>query len=182
MSTFSDRPQAALVVIDVQSDVVATAFKRDEVVAKINACVAKARAAQMPVIWVQHSDEGLPLNSDGWQIVPELQPQDGETRIYKTFRSSFQETQLSEALEKLHVGHLYVCGAETNNCVRFTAHAALDLGYDLTLIEDAHTTSDFEWDHGMLLAANIIDEQNASLSNLEMPGRKAQIVPSAKFV
>jgi nicotinamidase-related amidase len=66
--------------------------------------------------------------------------------------------------------------------VRFTAHAALDLGYDLTLIEDAHTTSDFEWDHGMLLAANIIDEQNASLSNLEMPGRKAQIVPSAKFV
>ena len=182
MSTFSDRPQAALVVIDVQNDVVETAYKRDEVVANINACVSKARAAKMPVIWVQHSDPGLPRGSEGWEIVQELQPLEGEPRIYKTFRSSFQETQLSEVLEQLGVGHLYVCGAETNNCVRFTAHAALDLGYDLTLIEDAHTTSDFEWDHGMLLAANIIDEQNASLSNLEMPGLKAQIVTSSNPV
>ena len=182
MSTFSDRTQSALVVIDVQNDVVETAYKRDEVVANINNCVNKARAAGVNVIWVQHSDEGLPLNSDGWQIVGELNPLEGEAKIYKTFRSAFVETDFSDVLSKLAVGHLYITGAETNNCVRFTSHNALELGYDLTLVEDAHTTSDFEWENGVVKASQIIDEQNASFAYLTLPEQEISLTTTADLL
>ena len=179
MSTFLDRTQSALLVIDVQKDVVATAYQRDRVVANINECVNKARAADVPVIWIQHSDEGLTLGSEGWEIVSELNPLDSETKIGKTFRSSFVETLLSDTLAGLSASHLYICGAETNNCVRFTSHHALELGYDLTLIEDAHTTSDFEWENGPVLASQMIDEQNASFAYLTLPAQEISVTTTA---
>lgn len=182
MSRFKDRTRTALMVIDVQNDVVATAYKRDEIVANINSCVEKARAAGVPVIWVQHSDEGLPIDSEGWEIVSELAPNVGDPKIRKTFRSSFVETDLAAVLAKLSVSHLVITGAETNNCVRFTSHNALELGYDLTLVEDAHTTSDFEWENGMVKASQIIDEQNASFAYLTMPDQKISLTNSADLL
>ena len=57
MTTLSDRPNTALVVIDVQNGVVAEAHERDAVVANISALVDKARGEGVPVVWVQHSAE-----------------------------------------------------------------------------------------------------------------------------
>lgn len=182
MSTFKDRTRTALMVIDVQNDVVATAYKRDEIVANINSCVEKARSAEVPVIWVQHSDEGLTLNSEGWEIVAELTPRDGEPTIRKTYRSSFIETDLSAVLAELLVGHLVITGAETNNCVRYTSHSALELGYDVTLVEDAHTTSDFDWENGVVKASQIIDEQNASFAYLTLPEQEISLTTTADLL
>ena len=142
----SERSGSALIVIDVQVNVVRDAYMRDEKVANMATAVKKARAASVPVIWVRHSAEDLPLNTDGWQIVPELVPAAGEPIIEKKFRSTFVETNFEDVLESLKISHLYICGAETNNCVRHTAMSALEHGYDMTLIEDAHTTTGFEWD------------------------------------
>lgn len=180
MSNLTDRTKQALLVIDVQVNVVSDAWHREKVIANINAILAKARRAEIPVIWIQHSDPYMEIGTDGWQIVPELVPLQGEPVILKRFRSSFENTALEETLQQLGVGHLYICGAQTNNCVRHTSHAALERGYDVTLVEDAHTTSDGQWDSGTLLAAAIINEQNQSFFNYELPGRTASLSMAAE--
>ncbi len=174
MATKPNRTEAALIVIDVQVNVVKDAYERDAKVANMAEAVAKARSASIPVIWVRHSAEDLPLHSDGWQIVPELLPANGEEIVDKRYRSSFEETNLESILEKLNIGHLYICGAETNNCVRHTSQAALEAGYDITLIEDAHTTTGFEWNGYIMDAARTIDEQNTNFMYYELPGRLAR--------
>ncbi|MEI6372824.1 MAG: cysteine hydrolase family protein [Actinomycetes bacterium] len=180
MTTFTDRPHRALLVIDVQVDVVHDAYQREEVIANVVTLVDKARALGEPVVWVQHNDEGMPLGSEVWQLVPELTPQPGEPLIDKQYRSSFIDTDLEATLAALGVGALMICGAQTNNCVRHTLHSALDFGYDVTLVEDAHTTSDFQWDTGMISAARIIDEQNASSLNYALPGRTCTLTTTAE--
>lgn len=182
MSKFPDRLGKALLVIDVQNDVVGDAWQRDEVIANINTLVAKAREAEASVIWVQHSDDYMEIGSDAWQIVTELQPMTNEPLIRKKFRSSFEETILDETLAKLGVGHLVISGAQTDYCVRHTSHAALERGYDVTLVEDAHTTSDGQWDSGPLSASAIIDEMNRSFHNYELPGRSADIASTEEIV
>lgn len=171
----AERGKAALIVIDVQVDVVKEAFERDSKVANMVEAVKKARAASIPVIWVRHSDEGLTLNSDGWQIVPELIPVEGEPIIEKKFRSTFVETNFEDVLASLKIGHLYICGAETNNCVRHTSMSALEAGYDITLIADAHTTTGFEWNGFVVDAASTIDEQNTNFMGYQLPGRSADV-------
>lgn len=180
MSTLN-RSGKALLVIDVQVGVVAEAHKREETIAAINVSVAKARAAGIPVIWVQHSDEELMLESPEWQIAEELEPAATETKIRKLYPSSFEATDLESKLEQLGVGHLYISGAETNNCVRHTSHSAIERGYDVTLISDAHTTTGFEWGGYVVDAARVIDEQNINFLQKDLPGRTVSAVPSAKL-
>jgi len=180
MSKFADRAGKALLVIDVQNDVVGDAWRRGEVIENINTLVAKARDAGTPVIWVQHSDPYMEIGSEAWQIVPELMPMTDETIIRKQYRSSFEETVLDETLATLAVGHLFISGAQSDNCVRHTSHAALERGYDVTLIEDAHTTSDGEWDSETLMADAIVDEINRSFDGYELPGRSTAIVSTAE--
>jgi len=59
MTTLENRPNTALLVVDVQNGVVEGAPRRDEVVVNIGSLVERARQERTPVIWVQHSDEGL---------------------------------------------------------------------------------------------------------------------------
>ena len=175
----AERGNSALIVIDVQVNVVAEAFERDQKIANMVDAVNKARAASIPVIWVRHSEESLPLHSDGWQIVPELVPAAGEEIIEKTYRSTFEATNLEEVLASRKIGHLFVCGAESNNCVRHTSMAALERGYDVTLIEDAHTMTGFEWNGFKVDAASTIDEQNTNFMYYDLPGRVARTIKTA---
>lgn len=170
----SERGGSALVVIDVQVNVVADAYLRDEKVANIATALAKARLAAIPVIWVRHSEEELPIGSAGWQIVPELIPLPGEEIIEKKYRSTFVETNFEEVLAAKKISHLFICGAETNNCVRHTSMGALEAGYDITLIEDAHTTTGFEWNGYTVDAARTIDEQNINFMHYQLPGCEAR--------
>ena len=142
MTTLSDRPNTALMVIDVQKGVLADAHQRDEVVANISTLVDKAREEGVPIVWVQHSDEQLEKGSDAWEYVPELARQESEPLVHKTFDDSFEDTDLEEVLAKAGVGHLVVTGAETDACIRSTIHGAFVRGYDVTLVGDAHTTED----------------------------------------
>ena len=167
------RSKSALLVIDVQNQVVDGAYNKDAVIAQINVAVAKARAAGVPVVWVQHSDEWMAIDSEDWQIVPQLVPAEGEARVRKLYRNSFEATDLEEVLAGLGVGHVYVCGAQTNNCVRFTSHGALERGYDVTLLMDAHTTTDFTFGGKAISAEGMVNELNAAFSEEELPGRKA---------
>jgi nicotinamidase-related amidase len=180
LSTLTGRDATALVVIDVQNGVVEGAYKRDEVIANIEQAVAKARAASVPVIWVQHSDEELEVDSHAWHIVSELIPLEGEAMIRKTFRSSFEGTNLGEVLASLNASHLVICGAQSNNCVRHTGQDALAKGYDVTLIADAHTTTGYEWGGHVVSAQAVVEEQSDNF-NEQLPGRFARAVPLAQL-
>lgn len=180
MTIPADRANSALLVVDVQNGVVEGAYKRDEVITNIESAVARARAAGVPVVWVQHSDEELIIDSTEWQIVSELIPLDGEPMVRKTFRSSFEATNLEEILGGLDVGHLFVCGAQTNNCIRHTSQDALAKGYNVTLIADAHTTTGYEWGGHVVSAQAVVEEQNDNF-NEQLPGRGGRSVPLSQL-
>ena len=175
MSTLKNRPNTALLVIDVQNGVVKGAHERDAVVANVGNLVDKARREQVPVVWVQHSDEGLARGSDEWRIVPELAPGDAEPLIEKNYGDSFEATPLENVLAGLGVGRLVVVGAQTDACVRSTLHGAFVRGYDATLVSDAHTTEDQSaW--GAPPPEKVIAHTNLYWKYQTAPGRKAGTV------
>ncbi|MFY9784108.1 MAG: isochorismatase family protein [Acidimicrobiales bacterium] len=175
MTTLKDRPNTALLVVDVQNGVVVGAHQRDEVVANIASLVDKARREEIPVVWVQHSDEGLEHGSDVWQIVPELTPDDREPLIDKNYGDSFEATTLESTLGDLGVGRLVIVGAQTDACIRSTLHGALARGYDAILVSDAHTTEDqSEW--GAPPPDKVIAHTNLYWTYQTAPGRTAGTV------
>ena len=175
MTTLENRPNTALLVIDVQNGVVEGAHERDAVVANVGSLVEKARRERVPVVWVQHSDEQLMRASDAWRIVPELTPGDAEPRIEKHYGDSFEETALETALSGLGVGRLFVVGAQTDACIRSTLHGAFVRGYDAILVSDAHTTEDLTaW--GAPPPGQVIAHTNLYWSDQRAPGRKAGTV------
>jgi nicotinamidase-related amidase len=142
MTTLENRPNAALLVVDVQNGVVEGAHERDAIVANVGNLVEKARRERVPVVWVQHSDEQLAKGSENWHIVPELSPGDAEPIVEKSYGDAFEDTTLETVLSGLGVGRLVVVGAQTDACIRSTLHGAFVRGYDATLVSDAHTTED----------------------------------------
>jgi nicotinamidase-related amidase len=175
MTTLKDRPNTALLVIDVQNGVVAEAHQRDAVVANVASLVEKARKERVPVVWVQHNDAGLARGSDNWKIVPELKPDAAEPLVEKSYGDSFEETALETVLSRLGVGHLVVVGAQTDQCIRATLHGSLVRGYDATLVSDAHTTEDAtQW--GAPPPDLVIAHTNLYWKYETAPGRKAGTV------
>ena len=175
MTTLANRPNTALLVVDVQIGVVEGAYERDAVVANVGSLVEKARREQIPVLWVQHSDEQLAGGSDDWRIVRELTPGDAEPFIEKSYGDSFEDTNLEAVLSGLGVGRLVIIGAETDACIRSTLHGALVRGYDATLVSDAHTTGDrTEW--GAPPPDQVIAHTNLYWRYQTAPGRTAGTV------
>ena len=178
MTTLRDRPNTALLVIDVQNGVVGNAVHRDEVIANINTLVDNARAGQVPVIWVQHSSDELPENSEVWEYVPELQREESEPLVHKKYGDSFEDTTLEAELAQRGVGRLVVTGAQTDACIRATIHGAFARGYDTVLVSDAHTTEDFT-EYGLPPADKVIAHTNMYWSWQAGPGRSAGVVDTA---
>ncbi len=175
MTTLTDRPNTALLVIDVQNDVVAGAHNRDGVIANIVALLEKARAEDVPIVWVQHSSDEMPKGSEGWRYVAELTPDESEPVVHKRYADSFEETDLETVLAERAVGRLIVSGAQTDECIRSTLHGAIVRGYDATLVADAHTTEDLsEW--GAPTPDKVIDHTNLYWENHTAPGRRAGTV------
>ena len=175
MSTLENRPNTALLVVDVQNGVVGGSHERDAVVANVGSLVERARRDEVPVVWVQHSDEHLAHGSDEWRIVPELAPGDEEPRVEKAYGDAFEDTPLETVLSHLGVGRLVVVGAETDACIRSTLHGAFTRGYDATLVSDAHTTGDqTEW--GAPPPDQVIAHTNLYWSHQAAPGRTAGTV------
>ncbi len=57
---------AALLVVDVQRDVMAESINSDAVIGNVRTLVDRARERSVPVIWVRHNaDQELVLGSDG---------------------------------------------------------------------------------------------------------------------
>lgn len=179
MTTLVGRPNTALLIIDVQNGVVAGTHNRDEMIANINQLLGKARAEQVPVIWVQHADEGLVKGSEEWRYVPELVREEGEPLVHKSYGDSFEDTELEKVLGEAGVGKLVVTGAQTDACIRSTIHGAFARGYDVTLVADAHTTEDLSG-YGAPPPDKVIAHTNLYWAEQSAPGRSGGAVPTAQ--
>jgi nicotinamidase-related amidase len=177
MTTLTGRPNAALLVIDAQNGVLAAAAARNSVLANIAVLIARARTHGVPVIWLQHADDGLPRGSEGWQLVPELSRLDGEPLVHKSYGDAFEATDLEQLLAAQAVGRLVVAGAQSDACVRATIHGSFTRGYDVTLVSDAHTTDD-RTPYGGPPAGQVIAHTNLYWSYQSAPGRTALTVPT----
>jgi nicotinamidase-related amidase len=172
MTTLRDRPNTALLVVDMQNGAVARAANLDSVVANIQALVDRARDASVPVVWVQHNDQHLVHGTEPWRLVSALRPSGGDRLIEKSYGDAFEDTELEHVLSDLAVGRLIVVGAQTDACVRSTLHGAFARGYDATLVSDAHTTEDHtEW--GAPPPEQVIAHTNLYWEYQTAPGRTA---------
>src|SRR3954447_830816 len=178
MTTFPDRPNTALLVIDVKNGVMDGAHDRDAVIANINALVDKARAEDVPVVWVQHSSEHLVRDTESWQYVPELTRRDSEPVVHKHYGDSFEATDLESLLAERGVGRLVVAGAQTDACIRSTLHGAFVRGYDVTLVANAHTTEDLSA-YGAPSPEQVIAHTNLYWRYQSAPGRVASTAEAA---
>ena len=180
MTKLRDRKKTALLVVDMQKNVVANAHRRDEVIANIKKLVEKARTESAPVIWIQHSNEDMKENTDGWQYVTELERELSEPLIHKRHGDSFEDTQLESELDRLDVRGVVVVGAQTDACIRATIHGAFIRGYDTTLVSDAHTTEDLT-SYGLPSPEELITFTNTYWTWQSGPGRKAAVVKAAEI-
>jgi len=173
MATVREGNKRVLLVVDVQVGVMSEAWDAPRIIKNVARVVERARAQGVPVIWVQHSDQELVYGSPAWQWAPELVPAEGEPLLHKHFNSSFEQTALEGRLAQFGATHLVLAGAATNWCIRATAYGALERGYDLTLVKDAHTTGAMELESGVRLdAAHIVEELNVAMTWVSYPGRK----------
>lgn len=179
MTTLANRPSTALLIIDMQNNVVKDAYARDTVIGNIATLIDKARAEKVPVIWIQHSNDSMPEGSEGWRYVSELQRLDSEPLVPKRYGDAFEDTSLESVLAGLSVGHLVVSGAETDACIHSTIYGAFVRGYDVTLVSDAHTAQDkTAW--GAPAVPQVIAHMNLCWRFQTAPGRTAQALPTSE--
>jgi len=172
--------RTALLVIDVQRALFdPPPFEADEVIVRINALAARARAAGVPVIFVQHEDAAeLAVDSSGWELAPHLVAERGDLRCAKRTPDSFHGTELHALLAERDVRHVLVCGYASEFCVDTTVRSAAARGYAVTLAADAHTTHDKPHGTGQWIRTH----HNETLTRVESFGVPIDAAPAAEIV
>ena len=172
-------PRTALLVIDVQSALIANAYRGADVLAVIRSLVERARNASTPVIFLQHCHANYPpmkKGTPGWHIHADVAPKPGELVIEKTASDGFYQTTLQAELDRLSIEHLIICGLQTEFCVDATCRSAFSRGFEIVLASDAHSTTD-----GVAPASVVVQHHNYALANLAHPERRIAVLPSAKI-
>ncbi|MDF1603502.1 isochorismatase family protein [Nocardioides sp. YIM 152315] len=176
----------AFLVVDLQRGVLADdgTWDADGVVSRVAGLVDRARAAEVPVVWVQHNSGELVAEEEPWQLAHGLEPAGEEPVVQKRYGDSFEETDLADVLSRLGADHLVVAGAQTDACIRSTIHGALVRGYDVTLVSDCHTTGEIpaQYTGGELISARTkINFTNTYASwMMDYPGRSGTTQPSGE--
>ncbi len=174
---------SALLVIDVQYAVVEDGWDREGVLARIGSVIGAARAGGVPVVYIQHetpADDDLAPGSDGWRIHARVAPERGEPVIAKQHGDAFVDTTLEATLAEVGAGHLILTGAQSDACVRATSYGALQAGYDITLVSDAHTTSDRPTKDGIIPAELIVAHVNLANQFIDYPNTNSRVVSHAE--
>jgi nicotinamidase-related amidase len=159
----------AVIVIDMQVGVLDGCHDAGGVAHRTALLVERARAAGVPVIWVQDHDD-FPEGTPEWELAAPLRRRQDEPLMRKTRRDAFVGTELADALAELSVTHLVVAGAQTDYCIRTTTQSAAVRGFDVTLVGDAHTTVDAEHEGVPISARQVIAHTNMYFSGLRYPG------------
>ena len=172
--------KSALVVVDAQVGVLAPIWDSARVVGNLERLVAKARSEKALIVWVQHSYDELKFGSDAWKLAPSFVPTGTEITIHKMYNSSFAETTLDQQLRSHGISRVVLAGAATNWCIRATAYAAVDRGYNLALVSDAHSTESMQFKDGRVVSAeSIVTDLNVVFRWLSAPNVKTEVLETA---
>jgi len=159
----------ALLVIDMQKALFAAGHRHDAtgVISRINSLIAKARDKNLPVIFIRHNSEedGLQLNSEGWQILDELDFRPIDITVEKSNCDSFCNTELEQILTQMNVDELIITGCCTDFCVDSTVRRAATMGHKVHVASDSHTTANKPY----LDAETIIKHHNFVWSEMYAP-------------
>lgn len=161
----------ALLIVDVQVGLFfhpPLPLHADVVIARINQLIARARIADVPVIFIQHEsgpDGGLQRDTPDWKLHPALMRWPVDLVVAKTACDGFCGTELKELLDRLQVSELIVMGYATDFCVDTTVRRAASEGYAVTVVANAHTSKD----RPVLKASDIIAHHNWIWSNFISP-------------
>lgn len=157
--------RSALIIIDVQNGMFLEenpVYGGAKLLQNIKNLLTKARLSTTPIFYIQHnSPAGKPLENStkGWEIHPEITPEETDIIIQKTTPDSFMNTTFYDELKKLEINHLIVTGIQSEICVDTTCRRAFSMGYDVTLVKDSHST----WDSEEITAQQIINHHNQLL-------------------
>ena len=167
----------ALVIVDVQMALCHGPHQTDNaqtVIAMINRLITKARAAESPIIFIQHqaSEGAFVAESAGWQLEPTLLREDSDIVVRKSRSDAFLGTDLSNHLESLGANHLVICGMQSEFCVDSTVRCALAKGFNVTVSGDAHTTSN----NGVMDGVTIARHHNVTWENITSYDGKATVI------
>lgn len=168
--------KSALIVIDMQLGPIWGTYKQEETMAVVRQMISKAEAEGVDIFYIQYEDPQNHMLKKGtpfWQFAPGITPRTMDVIIPKQAADSFYQTNLHEELQKRNITDLTIIGVRTDYCVDTTCRAALSLGYQVTLIEDGHTTVD-----DVLSAEQIIKHHNSNLNKLNTPNGKIVVTPS----
>lgn len=168
----------ALLVIDLQRAMFEggqTPHDGDGVLVRVTGLIARARAEGVPLIFVQHDGgpgDELEHGRPGWEYHPAVAPAAGERVVEKTRCSAFYRTDLDRVLRDQGIERLVVAGMQTEYCIDTTCRAAHDLGYDVVLVADGHST----FDSPAATAAQIVAHHNQTLGNAFVTLARAEAV------
>ena len=168
----------ALIVIDAQVNMFAKDFcvyQGEQILQTLGAMIEAARKTDTAVIFVRNNgDVGDPdeAHTLGWEIHPSLHPDSNDIILDKHTPDTFASTELQKLLDERAIQSLIIAGMQTEMCVQATTECAINLGYQVTLVADGHTTFDFPDDPP---AADIIAQFNEAMQN------KAQVKMASKI-
>jgi nicotinamidase-related amidase len=157
--------ETALLIIDMQTGNFSgpnPIYKGDELISKVKSLISKARVARVLIIYVQNNGSSADpdeYGTSGWEIHPSISPAKEDMMIQKTTPDSFHKTKLLSELKSRRTKNLVITGLQTEYCIDTTCRRAYSLGYETSLVEDAHST----WNSPLLTAQQIINHHNQVL-------------------
>jgi nicotinamidase-related amidase len=123
--------------------------------AGIRAAIDRARAADVPVVYVNEPagrwDSDAPgfvrdalEHGKGGDVLRGLAPRRGDPFLFKARYSVFDHTPLVLLLREREIERVLLCGAATEMCVVQSAIDAKELGFKVTILADACAAVDEE--------------------------------------
>jgi nicotinamidase-related amidase len=138
--------KTALVLLDAQVNMFEEstgAYNAQAILKGLRELLLQARQRDIDIFHLQHNGgEGDPdePGTPGWFIHPDLAPQRGETVLQKSLPDAFAETNLDYELRSRNIIRLVLAGMQSELCIHATLRRAVDLGYEVLLVGDGHST------------------------------------------
>lgn len=151
----------ALLVIDLQRGLFKKKnkiYKEESLIENINFLVDNCRQMNIPIIFIRHTNKSFLLeNSEDWQIYSGVEVKDGDLCLNKEHSSLFKEKKILREFENMRIRSFIITGLVTHGCIKAACLDGKKLGYEVKLVEDAHSNFNNN-------AKELIDKWNKSLS------------------
>lgn len=173
-------PDTALLIIDMQSALVAGAHDVDPCLSRVAELAGRARSVGVPVLYLRQRADLPGVPAELLDIHPTVTPQSNDIVLDKDSADSFLDTPLDALLREQGVRRVVVTGFATEYCVDSTSRSALSHGYDLVLVADGHTTPQRPVDSPLPSAPQVVVHHNAVFATVAYAGRTIQVLPAEK--